>query len=402
MKTLERALARFLRHQAGALELARAAGREEPHAAAAPLFEACLLLCSRDRRDFLAAAEPLRRVAALRKNSAERMHEAAVAAAARGDYPLACRIFDQALGESPRDIVALGVAQVFDHFLGNAAALRSRSARALAQFPPDAQHYHAVLSMHAFALQECGEYAAAEDAAREAAAREPGDLRAWHAVAHVLEMEGRAEQGLRWLSQGEPHWSGQGAASTHLSWHATLLHLQLGEDGRALALYDRRLSGEGLSQLIDRSALLWRLKLEGVDVGGRFEVLARLWERFAEDAHCAFNDMHAMMAFAGARRWDAAHRLLAAQERRIGDGRADANYEMTRLVGLPACRAIAAFGRGEAATAAALLRALPPVAHRVGGSHAQRDILQLTRAAAQPRIRGDFRARGQPRRLAAA
>ena len=55
------------------------------------------------------------------------------------------------------------------------------------------------------------------------------------------------------------------------------------------------------------------------------------------------------------------------------------------LVGLPANRALAAFGHGDFATAARLLRALPPVAHRIGGSHAQRDVLHLTRAAASAR-----------------
>jgi len=59
-----------------------------------------------------------------------------------------------------------------------------------------------------------------------------------------------------------------------------------------------------------------------------------------------------------------------------------ANHDMTRLVGLPASRALAAFGRGDFSGAARLLRALPPVAHRIGGSHEQRDVLHLTRAAA--------------------
>jgi hypothetical protein len=88
-----------------------------------------------------------------------------------------------------------------------------------------------------------------------------------------------------------------------------------------------------------------------------------------------------MMAFAGAQRWDFAGRLLAAQERRV-QRLWGSNHDMTRLVGLPACRALAAFGRGDYAAAERLLRALPPVAHRIGGSHAQRDVLQLTRFAA--------------------
>jgi hypothetical protein len=379
-KAYEYAVAQFLRHRGGTLELARAARREDPGSAAAHLLEACLLLCSRDRRDFEAAARVLARAQGLAMGERERAHFAAASAAAGGDYARACRILEGAIERSPLDLVALAVAHVFDYFLGNPAALRERSARVLKAIPSDLPGYHAVLSMHAFALQECGEYDAAEIAARAAVRLEPQDLRAWHAVVHVLEMQGRAEEGLRWLEQGRPMWSGCGPASTHLWWHRALFHLQLGEAGRAAALYDARIAGAGsLSELIDGSAILWRLHLQGVKVS--FDPLARRWAPYAEDAHCAFNDIHAMMAFAGAGRWDLAARLLAAQERRLAAGEGT-NYDMTRLVGYPACRALAAYGRGDFAAARMLLRALPPVAHRIGGSHAQRDILQLTRAAA--------------------
>jgi len=102
-------------------------------------------------------------------------------------------------------------------------------------------------------------------------------------------------------------------------------------------MYDRHIGGRAaLSELIDASSLLWRLQLAGVDAGARWSELAAAWAPRAEDAHCAFADLHAMMAFAGARLWEDAERL----------------------------------------------RALPPVAQRLGGSHAQRDVLFLTRAAA--------------------
>ncbi|HZM32846.1 MAG TPA: tetratricopeptide repeat protein [Burkholderiales bacterium] len=350
MKTpaaLNEAIAQFLRHRASALTLARQASREAPEAAAAHLFEACLLLCSRDRRDFDAAAQPLARALALEKTAREKRHEAAVIAAAGGDYARACGIFDAALADDPRDLVALGVAHVFDYFLGNPASIRGRSARALARWDAGEPGYHAVLSMHAFALQECGEYAAAEDTARRAAALEPRDLRAWHAVTHVLEMQGRADEGLRWLDQGERAWDGEGGASTHLWWHRALLHLQQGDVAAALALHDERIGGENLSTMIDASALLWRLKVMGVEVGDRFIRLASLWEPHAEDAHCAFNDTHAMMAFAGARRWDLAARLLRALDRRLSSPDRGANYDMTRLVGVPACRAPSKPWRGR-------------------------------------------------------
>lgn len=395
MTALEQAIARFLCHRDGAIELAREAGRESPGSAAAPLFEASLLLCSRDRRDFQAAAGPLARSRSLSKSHQESSWEAALTAAAGGDYARAIAIFDAWLAQSPRDVVALAVAHVFEYFLGNAAALRSRSARAVAAWTPDLPGYHAVLSMHAFALQECGEYEAAEATARRAAEIEPGDLRAWHAVTHVLEMQGRAEEGLRWLGAAEAS-ADSGGASTHLWWHRALLHLQLGQPRRALAVYDERLGGPGLSALIDASALLWRLRLSGFPVTERFQALAERWALYAEDAHCAFNDTHAMMAFAGAGRWDLAEKLLAAQQWRLA-ARGGANYDMTRLVGLPASRAIAAFGRGDMAGAEALLRSLPPVAHRIGGSHAQRDVFQLTRAAAIEQGKGSEQFSRPPR-----
>jgi hypothetical protein len=403
----ELAVAQFLRHRGDALALARQAAREAPGHAAPQLFEACLLLCSRDRRDFEAAAGAFARVRGVAMDTRDRVHEAAVAAAVGGDYGRAIGIFDARLLQEPRDAVALGIAHVFDYFLGNAASLRNRSARALAAWPADQPGFHAVLSMHAFALQESGEYAAAEDAGRRVLELDPQNLRAWHAVTHVLEMQGRVEEGLRWLDAADE--SGildGGGASTHLWWHRALLHLQLGDTARALAIYDRHITGPGLSEFIDASALLWRLRLAGVDVGERLAALALRWAPHAEDAHCAFNDTHAMMAFAGAGRWDLAAKLLAAQERLLASRRG-ANYDMTRLVGLPACRAIAAFGGGDMDAAEALLRSLPPVAHRIGGSHAQRDVFQLTRAAAIGRRRrrshhGERYASNLPGRLAPA
>ncbi|HEX6690460.1 MAG TPA: tetratricopeptide repeat protein, partial [Burkholderiales bacterium] len=273
---------------------------------------------------------------------------------------------------------------VFDYYLGDTTAMQARSARALEAWPVEAPDYHSVLSLHAFALQESGDYDRAEAYARRALELEPLDLRAHHAVAHVMEMQGRFAEGVRWMGARTAHWTGAGAVSTHLWWHLALYHLELGQPDNALAVLDRRMQGEGLSELIDASALLWRLHLRGVDTGQRFPALAARWAPYAEDAHCAFNDMHAMMAFAGAERWDDAAKLLRAQTRRI-ERAGGTNRDMTRLVGLPAARAIAAYGRGDYAGAEALLRGLPPVAHRIGGSHAQRDILQLTRAAAAAR-----------------
>ena len=83
-----------------------------------------------------------------------------------------------------------------------------------------------------------------------------------------------------------------------------------------------------------------------------------------------------MMAFVGADRMGDAARLLAAQQealRRHGD-----NVVFLREVGVPATQAIHDFAVGAYADAAKRLRQARPVAPQFGGSHAQRDLIDLT------------------------
>ena len=378
------ALADFLAHRGDPLAAARAAARAAPESAQAHLVEATLLLCSRDARDFAPAGQAYARLAGLKLEPHERAHAGAIRAALDGDLAGASRAYDEILANAPHDLLALAAAQTFDYYLGNPGSQLARTTRALESWQRTMPNYHAVLAMHAYALQECGAYEEAEAAAYRALALQPWDVRAHHAVAHVMEMQGRFEEGIRWLGARSALWTSAGAASTHLWWHIALYHLELGRPEHALAIHDHRMQGDSLSELIDASALLWRLQLAGVPLEKRFHVAAARWAPYAEDAYCAFNDLHAMMAFVGGQRPDDANRLLAALERRAARP-LGANHDMTRLVGLPASRALAAFGRGDYSSAARLLRALPPVAHRIGGSHAQRDVLHLTRAAAAAR-----------------
>jgi hypothetical protein len=103
------------------------------------------------------------------------------------------------------------------------------------------------------------------------------------------------------------------------------------------------------------------------------------------DGFCTFTDLHAMMAFVGARNRElAARRVHELGKRRFAATR---HGEPTRLIGLPACRALLAFGRSDFATTIGLLSRLPSIAHRLDGSHAQRDVIDLTLRAAVARSR---------------
>jgi tetratricopeptide (TPR) repeat protein len=395
MKLYERALESLRLQRGNARRLAAEAVAGEPDSAAAQLLEATILASSRDVRDFENAGWAYARLLKLEKTSP---HVGARAAALDGNLAAAVRMYDAILDVDPEDFVALWAAQLMDYYQGNALAQLERSRRVLARTSPSMPGYHAVLSMHAFALHECCDYAAAEDNARRALELEPRDMRAQHAMLHVFEMRGQPAHGVRWAAARSAQWE-----SHHMWWHLALFMLALRRPHGALTIYDLRLQDESVAGMIDASALLWRLHLARVDVGERFAALAERWADRAEDAFCAFNDLHAMMAFVGAERWDLARLLLRAQQRRLMR-LTGANHDMTRLVGYPASRALAAFGRGDYSTAEALLRALPAVAHRVGGSHAQRDVLHLTQAAAAARApaKGYTHAFALPQRLAAA
>ena len=108
----------------------------------------------------------------------------------------------------------------------------------------------------------------------------------------------------------------------HNWWHLALFHLEAGNFARVLELYDRRIRStpsEVPLEMIDATALLWRLELRAANVGDRWQKLAACWEPLAEHAYYAFNDAHAVMAFAGAGR----ERSRAADHRRDGaQGRA--------------------------------------------------------------------------------
>jgi tetratricopeptide (TPR) repeat protein len=397
LEHFERALEAFQLAQGDPLAHLRDAVAEAPGFAMARIFEAYLRLGGRDPTGAGAAALVLGEIAPGGLNSRERGHFAALAAAVAGEYEAASGLLGSVLREQPRDALALQVAHSFDYVRGDAHALRDRIESVFPAWSGGMPGYHAVLSMLAFGLEECGDYGRAEVAALHALQLEPRNIRAHHAVAHVLEMQGRAREGARWMRAREAFWAGAGPMATHNWWHFALFELEAEGAQRALDIYDRHIGADpkAISDLIDASALLWRLHLRGMELDGRWRALAERWAPHAEDAYCAFNDLHAMMTFAGAQRWDLAHALLAAQSRRILQR--GSNSEMTRLVGLPACRALLAFGRGDYAAAENLLSRLPPIAHRVGGSHAQRDVLELTHAAARqlaaPRpSRGSLRA----------
>jgi tetratricopeptide (TPR) repeat protein len=328
-------------------------------------------------RDCLAAA------AGLAGTERERGHVEAVRRLTEGRWHAASRVLEDVSVADPCDALALQAGHQIDFFRGDARMLRDRIARALPAWSTSVPGYHALLGMHAFGLEETGDYAQAEAQGRRAVELERRDTWAWHAVAHVYEMRNQPREGLAWMSADTDAWAQDSFFAVHNWWHQAVYHLELGANDEALRLFDGPVFGARSNivlEMIDASALLWRLLLRGVDVGRRFEALADNWAPIAAAGNYAFNDLHAMIAFVGAGRAKEQQRVLDPQ-RAVLDGDpavAADNLAFTREVGHPATLAIQAFGQGRYAECVELLRPIRHIAHRFGGSHAQRDLLDQT------------------------
>ena len=326
-------------------------------------------------RESVEAAEALAR----RANARERGHIAALRAWLDGDFRAAVDAWGAVAVDYPRDLMALQLAHLGDFYLGRSSMLRDRIGRALPHWDESVPGFGYVLGMRAFGLEEMNEFDRAEDIGRYAVELNPRDPWAIHAVAHVLEMTGRLGDGVGWMTERTDDWARDNMFAFHNWWHLSLYHLDRGETARVLDIYDtgvRPRASDVALEMLDASALLWRLHLDGIDVGNRWAALADAWEGTIEDGYYAFNDVHAMMAFVGADRQAAARTLLATLEKRLDAG--GTNAMMTADVGLPLARAIRAFGEGDYAAAVDLILPLVEIAHRFGGSNAQRDVVHRT------------------------
>jgi tetratricopeptide (TPR) repeat protein len=386
----ERAIATFQSWRSGTQTHLDQALAVAPGFTMAHALNAYVGLCSRDPARVRAARSAyfLVRERLQNANGREQGHLRAIEAALSDDYQLAAITLGELLRHFPRDILALQVAHAFDYSMGNAERMANRVSEVMPAWEGDLPGRHAVLAMRAFSLVESGDFQQGADTGRQALALNPHDARAHHAVAHAYEMTEQAAGGVKWMHERLAFWEGDSMVAVHCWWHLALFHLAQGEYDRSLTIYDTRIRSTPspeIADMIDASALLWRIELAGASAGKRWLELSAAWKAHIGDGFCSFNDLHAMLAFVGARDWVSAsrleHELLQRGQQHTRHG------ETTRLIGLPACRALIAFGHGKFEDCIEWLGKVPREIRRIGGSHAQRDVLNLTLMTAIERIR---------------
>ncbi len=325
-----------------------------------------------DARAALAQAEQL---LAHHATEREQAHLAAARSCADGHWAQACEQWDEILQRHPRDLCALQWAHLFDFYRGDAAQLQARVERVLPAWPVDDPLRPYLLGMLAFGLEEGGHPERAEAVGREATAGRAKVPWATHAVTHVMEMQGRHREGLQWLDARRADWAEGNGFAMHHWWHAGLFQLEALDTAAALALYDAQLSsGQAAITLnrLDGAALLWRLHLLGVDVGKRWADVASGWDLLPVSAgFSVFNDVHGLLALVGQGRvGDAQLWHAVAQTRPPGASGRD--------IGVPLMAGLLAFAQGDMAATVRMLVPLRAQLHRIGGSHAQRDLVTQT------------------------
>jgi len=314
----------------------------------------------------------------------EQAHVAALDAWIAGDLDRALAIWEEVLSAHPHDVLAFRLAHFNNFWLGRPAEMRASVERIKPKWSRDLPGYGTILSCHCFSHEECGDYATAEPSGRAAIEIDPGDVWGTHAVAHVMEMQGRHAEGIAWLDELERHWEGGSNLLHHLWWHRALFHLERREFEAVLDLYDRRFRNlnAALTQaqpdlyidVQNAASMLFRLERLGIDVGDRWGEIADKAEARVGDCLSAFTLPHWMMALAAAGRDDAARRMLDGMHAfGAGDGTV---ASIVGRIALPITDAVLAHRRGEHVRALDRMRPVLGDMHQLGGSHAQQDVLK--------------------------
>lgn len=289
----------------------------------------------------------------------------------------------------PRDVLAVSAAVPTIAFSGVTDVQREAWDLVEGLAPAYGDHWW-YISLLAFTRQDQGRFEEAGLLAESALSCEPSSGHAVHAQTHVLYETGQHEAGRTWLD----HWvveSGRSASHrAHFSWHAALHELALGDTEAVRQRYYSQLAPPtvfGVRGLIDSASLLWRWQLttSGWDDAARrsggvpvFEgegapppvqpILDALDDTLLRKPETPFIALHAAVALTASGRADALAQLRE-------HCRSSPDPAM-RTVVVPVCEAFDAMLGGDWSTAAKLLVDVSPVLVRVGGSAAQREIVE--------------------------
>lgn len=309
----------------------------------------------------------------------ERHHIEALKAWINGDTLKAQGIWSAILIDTPHDLLALRVQHFNALFLGRPHYLAELATRTLLDWDAAVPGAGFAFSTACMGLEEVGQFTKAERIGRAGAELEPEDLWAVHSVAHVMEGEGRFDDGLSWMERPQAFWAGRGSMKHHLLWHEALFIYEMGAYDRVLDYYDTRLVSDkpcGYLEMSNAASLLLRLEAAGLSCGERWDTLAEQSKAFIDSRGLTFGDVHVLIAFGMSSDGESLRRLT----RSISNYASHAgtyDSDAAARISLPLAQAFDAHQMHDYDRAVRTLLDAQSNFIAMGGSNAQRDVLDI-------------------------
>jgi hypothetical protein len=298
-----------------------------------------------------------------------------------GDTEAALAALPAHLDAWPRDAIVLGTTAFTNGLIGSSG--RAGQKRTLLDLLDRLASSYGddwwFTAHHGMALSENGQRDAARPKVDRSLAQNPKNPWAAHARAHLSYEEGDSDAARSFLASWLTTYPRNGLLFSHLSWHRALSELEVGNAAAALRLFREAFSpdvhsGPPRGKLNDAVSFLWRCELAGQP---RDAEAWRMVHDFANSAFpragAAFSDMHIALAQA-----------VAGDDAAL-EARARQTEELARMGRYPSGHFVPAVAHGFAAFEgrdfSAAIDALEPIAgelERIGGSHAQLDLVRFT------------------------
>jgi tetratricopeptide (TPR) repeat protein len=326
-------------------------------------------------------AAAARELVARRGTERERGHVETLALAVEGNLPAALSSALRHLESFPRDAVVMSLPLgAFGLFAFSGMADHDRARQELCE--RHAPHYGEdwwFLSNYGWAMTENGEVAKGRAMTERAFDMRRANAYAAHALLHAMFEGGSVADADALVTQWIGGYDRSGILYGHIYWHQALGALEVGDASKALSIYEKILQpsvtvAPPLNAMSDCASLLWRLSAYG------HAVPANLWadaEAYAKaqfpKSSLPFVEMHMALLAAATYNQAALEERLRVIEQRLGDGKLAAGPVVPQI-----CRAMNAFAGEDFRTCVTLLEPVLDDVVRIGGSHAQREIIEDT------------------------
>lgn len=376
LKLLADALEEYLASTAATLPALEKVLQADPDLPMGMLMRAYLLKLAADPRFRQPIEMTVAALAARDLNQRERRHLHALELWQQDRLEQTASAFDAIATDYPRDLLALRAAHYLHFYTSGGPAMRTSLAGAINAWSPGERYYGYLKGMESFALEESGDFEAAEASGRQAIEHNRGDIWAAHAVAHVYQMQGRFSEGIRFIESLSEAWAGANNFVNHMHWHKALQFIGNGDLKAAVELYDNHLTqplaDDFYLDVCNAASLLWRFDMLGISTGDRWQQLIEYARARAADDELVFSSLHYLMALALAGDTTAARDCL--QHFETWAARDSSQGLVARDAGLPMARAILMIAEGRYRDGARQLQAVRQNIQLIGGSHAQRDL----------------------------